>query len=275
MDYKEKCKSLIKDMERYTENNIVIAFSGGIDSSLLLKLACDRARMNGSKVYAVTIHTKLHPMNDLEIAKSVAKEMGAIHKVIHVDELKEADIENNPIDRCYRCKKHLFTVIKAFAENLHAEYIADGTNYDDLGQYRPGIKALKELGVISPLADNEFTKAEVREFAKEFNISVANRPSAPCMATRFPYNTPLSYEIMEKIEVAEDFIRNLGFYNVRLRVHGDIARIEIDSKDFELFMQKQEVITRKLIGLNFKYVTLDLQGFRSGSMDIDIIEANI
>ncbi len=271
MDYKEKCESLLNDIDKYTEDDVVIAFSGGIDSSLLLKLACDKAKTKGRKVYAVTIHTKLHPMNDLEIAKAVAKEMGAIHKIINVDELKEADIENNPIDRCYRCKKHLFTEVKDFARKLQAECLMDGTNYDDLGQYRPGIKALKELGVISPLAKNQFTKEEVRTFAKEFNISVANRPSAPCMATRFPYNTPLSYEIMEKIEVAEDFIRNLGFYNVRIRVHGEVARIEVDNKDFDLFMQKREAITRKLLGLSFRYVTLDMEGFRSGSMDIGII----
>ncbi|MFV0520128.1 MAG: ATP-dependent sacrificial sulfur transferase LarE [Lachnospirales bacterium] len=270
MDYKEKSEKLLEDIKNYCDDNIVIAFSGGIDSSLLLKLACDISKEKGNKVYAVTIHTKLHPMNDLDIAKNVAFEMGALHKIIYVDELKEADIENNPIDRCYRCKKHLFSELRELCKELSATHLIDGTNFDDLGQYRPGIKALKELEVISPLAENEFTKNEVRKLAKEFDISVANRPSAPCMATRFPYNTPISYEVMEKIEVGEDYIRDLGFYNVRIRVHKDIARIEVDTQDFELFMIKKDMIVKKLLVLGFKYVTLDLQGFRSGSMDIDI-----
>ncbi len=270
MDYKAKCLNLETDFEKYTNDDIVIAFSGGIDSSLLLRIATIKANEKGSKVYAVTIHTKLHPMNDLEIAKRVASEMGAIHKVIHVDELAEADIENNPEDRCYRCKKHLFTELLKLTNEYGAKYLIDGTNFDDLHQYRPGIKALEELGVISPLAKNELTKAEIRSFASEFNISVANRPSAPCLATRFPYNTKISYEIMRQIEVAEDFIRELGFYNVRVRVHGEIARIEVDKEDISKFISFSEEIVNKMKSTGFMYVTIDLEGFRSGSMDINI-----
>ncbi len=271
MDYKSKCKNIIADINKYTNDDLIIAFSGGIDSSLLLRLATLQAKDKGTKVYAVTIHTKLHPMNDLEIATRVAKEMGAIHKVIHVDELTEADIENNPVDRCYRCKKHLFSELVALCKELGAKNLMDGTNFDDLSQYRPGLKALKELGVISPLAENEFTKKEVREFAGQYNISVAQRPSAPCLATRFPYNTKISYEIMRTIELAEDYIRELGFYNVRVRVHGDIARLEIDKKDFDKFYKENDKIVEKLKTLDFTYITLDLEGFRSGSMDINII----
>ncbi len=270
MDYKIKCENLLNDINKYTDKDIVIAFSGGIDSSLLLRLATLKAKEKGTKVYAVTIHTQLHPMNDLEIATRVAKEMGAIHKVIHVDELKEADIENNPVDRCYRCKKHLFTSLLELVKEYGASYLIDGTNFDDLHQYRPGIKALKELGVLSPLAVNELTKAEIRNFAGEYNISVAQRPSAPCLATRFPYNTKISYEIMRNIEVAEDFVRELGFYNVRVRVHGDIARLEVDKKDFAKFMEQNSLILDKMKNLGFTYVTLDLEGFRSGSMDIGV-----
>ncbi len=270
MDFKIKCENLLKDIDKYTEKDIVIAFSGGIDSSLLLRLATLKAKEKGTKVYAVTIHTQLHPMNDLNIATRVAEEMGAIHKVIHVDELKEADIENNPVDRCYRCKKHLFTSLLELVKEYGATYLIDGTNFDDLHQYRPGIKALKELGVLSPLAINELTKAEIRDYASTYNISVAQRPSAPCLATRFPYNTKISYEIMRNIEVAEDFIRELGFYNVRVRVHGDIARLEVDKKDFVKFMEKNDVILEKMKELGFVYTTLDLEGFRSGSMDVGI-----
>ncbi len=270
MDYKIKCTNLLNDIDKYTEKDIVIAFSGGIDSSLLLRLATIKAKEKGTKVYAVTIHTQLHPMNDLEIATRVAKEMGAIHKVIHVDELKEADIENNPVDRCYRCKKHLFTSLLELVKEYGATYLIDGTNFDDLHQYRPGIKALKELGVLSPLAMNELTKTEIRNYASEYNISVAQRPSAPCLATRFPYNTKISYDIMRNIEVAEDFVRDLGFYNVRVRVHGDIARLEVDKKDFVKFMEQSDIILNKMKALGFVYVTLDLEGFRSGSMDVGV-----
>ncbi len=270
MDFKTKCANLLSDIDKYTEKDIVIAFSGGIDSSLLLRLATLKAKEKGTKVYAVTIHTQLHPMNDLNIATRVAEEMGAIHKVIHVDELKEADIENNPVDRCYRCKKHLFTSLLELVKEYGATYLIDGTNFDDLNQYRPGIKALKELGVLSPLAKNELTKAEIRNYASEYNISVAQRPSAPCLATRFPYNTKISYEIMRNIEVAEDFVRDLGFYNVRVRVHGDIARLEVDKDDFVKFMDFNDVILVKMKELGFVYITLDLEGFRSGSMDIGV-----
>ncbi len=270
MEYKLKCERLVTDIDRLTDNDLVIAFSGGIDSSLLLRLATLKAKEKGTKVFAVTIHTQLHPMNDLEIAKRVAEEMGAIHKVIHVDELNEADIENNPVDRCYRCKKHLFTSLLELVKEYGASYLIDGTNFDDLNQYRPGIKALKELGVESPLAKNEFTKSEIRTYAAEFNISVAQRPSAPCLATRFPYNTKISYEIMRNIEVAEEYIRDLGFYNVRVRVHNDIARLEVDKKDFIKFMEINEQVIDKMKELGFVYITLDLEGFRSGSMDIGV-----
>lgn len=271
MEYNKKCENLLNDIGNYVDNGVVIAFSGGIDSSLLLKLATLKSRKskeNAKPVYAVTVHTKLHPVSDVTIAKKVAKEMGAIHRVIYVDELAEVDIDNNPIDRCYRCKRHLFRELSKLKDELGAKYLIDGTNFDDLFQYRPGIKALKELGVISPLAKNEFTKSEIRDFAREYNISVANRPSAPCLATRFPYNTKISYEIMDKIENAEDFIRDLGFYNVRIRVHNDIARIEIDKNDISKFISLMDIVTEKMKSIGFTYVTLDLEGFRSGSMDI-------
>lgn len=270
MDFITKCNNLLLDIDKLTNEDLVIAFSGGIDSSLLLRLATIKAKEKNTKVYAVTIHTKLHPMNDLEIATRVANEMGAIHKVIHVDELNEADIENNPVDRCYRCKKHLFTSLMSLAKEYDAKNLIDGTNFDDLHQYRPGIKALRELGVISPLANNEMTKQEIRNFAAEYNVSVAQRPSAPCLATRFPYNTKISYDIMRQIEVAEDFIRDFGFYNVRVRVHDDIARVEVDKRDFEKFLVHNDEIVNKMKEIGFLYVTLDLEGFRSGSMDIKI-----
>lgn len=269
-NFKEKCEKLVSLIDDYSKKDILIAFSGGVDSSLLLKLACESAKKNNTKVYAVTVHTELHPMNDIVIAKEVAKEAGAIHSVINVDELESAGIKNNPVDRCYLCKKYLFSKLKEVAKELNIETILEGTNEDDLHVYRPGIKALGELGIISPLAKAKMTKSDVRQLAGEFGISVANRPSTPCLATRFPYGTSLSYENMQKVERAEDYIRELGLYNVRVRIHDDIARVEVDDNEMDKLMCHRKEIVAHLKELGYEYITLDIEGFRSGSMDYKI-----
>lgn len=269
-NYSEKHLHLMKLMDQYTDSDIIIAFSGGVDSSLVLKAACEKAKEKGTKVYAVTIHTKLHPMNDLEIARIVAQEEGAIHAVIHVDELNEAGISNNPENRCYLCKKCLFQKLIDMAKERNIHHILEGTNEDDLHVYRPGVKALQELNIKSPLAEAKLTKAEVRKLAKEYGISVANRPSAPCLATRFPYGVELSYDIMRQIEKAEEHIRSFGFYNVRVRIHNDIARIEVDENDIEKLLIERVNIISFMKEIGFCYITIDLEGFRSGSMDIKV-----
>lgn len=269
-NFKEKCEKLVSLIDDYSKKDILIAFSGGVDSSLLLKLACESAKKNNTKVYAVTVHTELHPMNDIVIAKEVAKEAGAIHSVINVDELESAGIKNNPVDRCYLCKKYLFSKLKEVAKELNIDTILEGTNEDDRHVYRPGIKALGELGIISPLAESKMTKSDVRQLAGEFGISVANRPSTPCLATRFPYRTSLSYENMQKVERAEDYIRELGLYNVRVRIHDDIARVEVDDDEMEKLMCHRKDIVAHLKELGYEYITLDIEGFRSGSMDYKI-----
>lgn len=265
---KNKYLSLKKEMSRFIEDGICIAFSGGVDSSLILKVACETAKKHNKNVYAVTFDTKLHSMSDIAISKAVAKDMGAIHKIIQVNEFENEEFVNNPVDRCYQCKKFLFTKLLEFAKNNNLKYVVDGTNADDLNEYRPGLKALKELGVISPLAKCGITKKEVREMAKELNISVATRPSTPCLATRLPYNTKITPKLLEKIEKSEEFIKKLGFDVIRVRVHDNIARIEIDKEEFSSFLQKRDLIINYLKELGFVYITLDLEGFRSGSMDI-------
>lgn len=265
----EKRQHLDRKLADYAKEDVMVAFSGGVDSSLLLKLACIHAQSTNTTVYAVTVQTKLHPQGDLEVARRTAAEMGARHCVIEIDELTETGIENNPVDRCYRCKKGIFQKIKILAEKYNIRWILEGTNEDDLHQYRPGIKALKELEIISPLAETGMTKAEVRNLAEELGISTAKRPSTPCLATRLPYGAAVSYELLRKIDQGETYLRKLGYYNVRIRVHGGIARIEVDKKDIAKLVTSADKVTEKLKQLGFHYITVDLEGFRSGSMDGD------
>lgn len=263
----EKKSKLNEIMTAYAREDICVAFSGGVDSSLLLKLAAEAARREGNRVCGVTFDTVLHPKADLEAAKSIARETGAEHRVIYVDELSNPKILDNPPDRCYLCKKMLFGQLLAFAGEQGIHRVIEGTNEDDLRQYRPGLKAIRELDIHSPLAECGFTKEDVRTYAAELGIPSANRPATPCMATRLPYGTRIRREVLKQIEAGEEYLRSLGFYNVRLRVHDDLARIEVDQQDFSGFMKAREEILSRMTGLGFAYVTLDLKGFRSGSMD--------
>lgn len=255
-------------MRELAAGDICLAFSGGVDSSLLLKAAVDAVAETGKKVYAVTFDSRLHPACDLEIAGQVAKELGGIHQVIQIDELEQADIRMNPENRCYLCKRRLFSCLKEFAEERKITCILDGTNEDDLHVYRPGIQALGELGIISPLAELHITKAEVKALASMYGISVASRPSTPCMATRIPYGMELNYDILARIGEGEAFLREMFSGNVRLRLHKNVARIELDPECLEQAVMKREQVISRLKELGFSYVTLDLEGFRSGSMDL-------
>lgn len=265
-----KLQKLQRAFAEFAKEDICLAFSGGVDSSLLLKLACSATEETGHKVYAVTFNTRLHPSCDLDIASRVAGELHAVHEVIVIDELEQEEIRNNPVNRCYLCKKKLFIALKKFAEDRGISRVFDGTNEDDLHVYRPGIQALKELGIISPLAYFHITKEEVKEFASYYHLSVASRPSTPCMATRLPYNTRIDYDLLAQIEKGEDFLRKLIGGNVRLRLHRDIVRIETDKTSFEIIFRQYEMIVSNLKKLGFQYITLDLEGFRSGSMDVNI-----
>ena len=268
--YMTKFDDLKNKISELVRSGACIAFSGGVDSSLILRLAADAGRELGKDVHAVTFETRLHPVSDVEVSRRVAKEMGAVHTIIKVDEFDNKDLLKNPVNRCYICKKMLFTNLLDYAKENGLKYVIDGTNADDHMVYRPGIKALSELGVISPLAILGITKAEVREFAGSLGISVASRPSAPCMATRLPYNTEVSFELLKNIEDGEEFIKGLGFGIVRLRIHGETARIEVPADDFIKLLEYRDQIISRLKSLGFTYITLDIEGFRSGSMDIGI-----
>jgi uncharacterized protein len=257
-------------LEQHIRDGIGIAFSGGVDSSLLLKIVCDIGKKNNLSVLAITFETKLHPHGDLEEARSIALGFGAVHKTIEVDEFSDPEIMYNPEDRCYRCKNLLFRTLISEANQAGYQFLIDGTNFDDLNAYRPGMRALKELNIHSPLLELEITKTQIRSLAADLGITSSNKPSAPCLATRLPYGTKLDFDILERIDMGEHYIKTFGFYNVRLRLHQDILRIEIDKRDFEKLIQHQEEIISKIKDLGFLYVTLDLEWFRSGSMDIKI-----
>lgn len=265
--YEEHCKNLKKAVRDFAKEDVALAFSGGVDSSLLLKLLCLAAEETGKKVAAFTMVTKLHPSGDVKIAERVAGEAGAVHRAIHVDELSHAGIMDNPKNRCYLCKKYLYTELLKSAESLGIQTVLEGTNADDLHAYRPGIRAVKELGILSPLVQAGMTKSDIRRMASEYGISVAERPASPCLATRFPYGTRLSREKMKMAEEGEAFLRELGFYNVRVRIHGDTARIEVDEKELPVLVKNRETAAKRLKEIGFTYVTADLEGFRSGSMD--------
>ncbi len=268
VDFEGKKENFLSKMRGYAGQDVMVAFSGGVDSSLILKTACDMAQEKGTRVYAVTMQTMLHPVGEIEEAKRICREMNVGHIVIVIDELKEAGIMDNPPERCYLCKKHLFTRIKEKAAELGIGIILEGTNEDDLHVYRPGIRALGELQISSPLAEAHLSKEEVRKLASEYGIGTASKPSMPCLATRFPYGTALSYKDMERVEQGEAYLRSLGFHNVRIRVHGTIARVEVDGDALVEAVKRKDEIISCLKGLGYVYVTLDLEGFRSGSMDI-------
>lgn len=249
-------------MTPYIEGGICVAFSGGVDSSLVLKLAAQVS----DHVVAVHFRTTLHPVGDEEQAKQIAKEIGVPFVVISLDEFTNPIILQNPRDRCYHCKHMLFSLLLAWAKEHHYSTCLDGTNFDDLNAYRPGIKALKELQILSPLADLKITKQEVRALAAQLGLSVSQKPSSPCLATRLPYNTPITIKAINQIATAEALLHQYGFPVNRVRLHNEIARIEIPKEQFSQFY-KNETCIQALKQIGFTYITLDIEGFRSGSMD--------
>lgn len=262
-------KQLVDLLIPHAQEGICLAFSGGVDSSLLLAAACRavQAAHSDKPVLAVTFATRLHPHNDTDEAQKLAESLGALHKIIEVDEFSDERILMNPKNRCYLCKSLLFKSLLQAGESAGYHYFCEGSNLDDTKVYRPGLQAVREAGVHSPLIDCELTKAQIRRLASEAGLSTASKPSTPCMATRLPYDTPFDYSLLDRINKGETWLRDLGFYNVRLRFHDPILRIEVDTKDFSMFMEHREAIIKAMKAFGFLYITLDLEGFRSGSMD--------
>ncbi|WP_043884244.1 ATP-dependent sacrificial sulfur transferase LarE [Caldanaerobacter subterraneus] len=265
MEYGKKLKKLrdyVKNLKR-----VLVAFSGGVDSTFLAKVAYEEL---GEDMLAVTISTPLHPKREIEESKKLAKVLGFPHLVVRYEEVLEIEeFKSNPLNRCYVCKKNLFSKLKDIAEERGFYYIVEGTNADDINDFRPGRKALKELGILSPLLDCGITKEEIRLFSKEMDLPTWNKPSYACLASRIPYGEEITYEKLSMVEKAEESLKSLGFDGFRVRYHGDVARIELRKEDMERVFE--EDIRKKIVEgvkeAGFKYVALDLEGYRTGSLN--------
>jgi uncharacterized protein len=257
----ERLKEIIRDCER-----TVVAFSGGVDSTFLLSVADE---VLGEDVLAVTVVSSFMPGHEKKEASEIARLIGARHEIVAIDENDIEGFTDNPADRCYICKKFLFSQVLAIAEAAGVACVMDASNADDTGDYRPGLKALKELGIRSPLMEAGLTKDEIRELSKVRNLPSWDKPAMACLATRIPYGEKITKEKLRQIDKAEEFLRSLGYDNCRVRHHGKLARIEVSPKRLEQLMKpgQRRQVTEHLKGLGFKYITLDMQGYRMGSLN--------
>ena len=252
-----KLDSILNDLKSY-----VIAFSGGVDSSFLLHRA---HTIRKSDIIAITIRTPYIPSREIDEAIEFTRSFGIRHKIIDIP-FPEM-IRNNPIDRCYLCKKTIFTDLLSFAKGNNYKYVIDGTNADDTGDFRPGIAALKELGIRSPLLEAGLTKKDIRELSREADLDIWDKPAMACLLTRIPYDTEISEGTLRLVEEAENMLFELGYPGTRVRLHGDLARIECLPGYIEKIIHNpdKEHIIFNLKRIGFRYVSLDLEGYRTGS----------
>jgi len=247
--------------------SVAIGFSGGIDSTLLIRVATD---VLGDDALAVIGRSETYPTREFEEAITLAKQFGSRYRVVNTEETDDLKFRENPPNRCYFCKTELFTKLHKIADEEGIRWVADGTIVDDLGDFRPGMKAKSENGVRSPLLDAGFTKNDVRMLAKELGISTWDKPSFACLSSRFPYGFGITKENLMKVDSAESFMRDNGFRFFRVRHHDDrTARIELGAQDFHRVFDDtfRATLVQHFKNLGYLYVTLDLQGFRSGSMN--------
>ncbi len=255
----EQLKSNLRKMK-----SAAIAYSGGVDSTFLINVAHE---VLGEKAIAVTATSSTYPQRELEQAKKFAKNIGIKHVIINSEETEIDNFSKNPSNRCYYCKKELFSKIKQIATEEHLNYVLDGSNVDDTTDYRPGMTALEEFGVVSPLKDAGLTKQEIKELSRSMNLDTWDKPAFACLASRFPYGIEITKPRLEQVEKAESYLYSLGIKQFRVRYHNEIARIEVSKNDFQLIIKHSDEIVKKFKELGFKYITLDIEGYRTGSLN--------
>ncbi len=246
-------------------DSAAVAFSGGVDSTLLLKVTAD---ILTEGVIAVTSKSETYPQEQQEKAQEIAAEIGVEQVLIYTEELASENFAQNSPDRCYHCKKELFNEVKEVAQKRNITTVLDGSNYDDIDDYRPGLKALKELSIRSPLLEAKLNKKDIRKLSKKLKLPTWDKASFACLSSRFPYGDKITSEKLLRVDAAEKFLRDFAFKQLRVRHHdNDTARIEVLPEDMEIFLTKREEIVAKLKELGYTYITLDLEGYRTGSMN--------
>lgn len=252
---------------------VLVAFSGGVDSSFLLRIAVDEL---GSDAIALTTRSSTEVDDDFALATTLAKEFGVEHLVIDADELDIPGYAANPVNRCFFCKDNLYKICGREAVRLGIEHVVDGANLDDLGDYRPGLGAASDHKILHPLVDAGLGKQEIRDLSRQLGLPTWDKPSSPCLSSRFPYGTQITREGLSQVGAAERLLRTLGFRECRVRYHGQVARIEVPAQELPRLVEAEvrNEIVAKLRELGFNYVTLDLQGFRSGSLN-EVLPTNL
>ena len=260
--FDEKTENLKETIR--SAGSLLVSYSGGVDSTVLAVAAKE---VLSDRMACAIIDSPLVPRSEVKAALKLAISLSLPCHVLKSVIMENEEFVRNKRDRCYTCKKEMSRLLLTEAESIGLEYVADGSNTSDLSKYRPGFQALEEAGIIHPFIDAGMDKEDIRRLARVYGLPVSEKPSSSCLASRIPYDTTLETEILDQIEASENFIKSLGAGQVRVRKHGDIARIEVDPEDFELILKKSEKISSHLKQNGFKYVTMDLDGFVSGSLD--------